>query len=393
MVKYGEPAAGPGPAGETGGSDVATALAGRWDPGVGEEHGMRGVRGVRAAALVAALGLIVAACGGGDEGGGATTEAKKVGLVFDSAGRGDKSFNDSAAAGLDAAKQKFGGQIETKDLTPNKDGSNRKEILDSLVGDGYQLLFGIGFAFTPDIVKSAKENTEVQFAGVDVFDPLCTQKANLTCLGFKEHEGSFLVGAAAALKTKSNTVGFVGGQEVSLIKKFQAGYEAGVDYVNTSEGKNVEVLVDYAGTTIQAFSDPAKGRELALKQIGQGADVLYHAAGGTGAGVIAEAAAKKRYAIGVDSDQSLTASPAEQQWILTSMLKRVDVAVQSTIDRFVAGQLTEGSVQSFGVKEGGVDYAKNEFNKDLLGDLTTKLDEIKEKIGSGEIKVPSEPAA
>jgi basic membrane protein A and related proteins len=360
---------------------------------------MRLVRGVRFGALLVALGLVVAACGGdegggGDTGGGgAAAEAKKVGLVFDSAGRGDKSFNDSAAAGLDAAKQKLGDQIEVKDLTPNKDGSNRKEILDSLVGDGYQLLFGIGFAFTPDIVKSAKENTDVQFAGIDVFDPLCTQKANLTCLGFKEHEGSFLVGAAAALKTKSNTVGFVGGQEISLIKKFQAGYEAGVKYVNENEGKNVKVLVDYAGTTLQAFSDPAKGRELALKQIGQGADVLYHAAGGTGAGVIAEAAAKKKYAIGVDSDQSLTASPAEQKWILTSMLKRVDVAVQTTIEKFVAGQLTEGSVQSFGVKEGGVDYAQNEFNKDLLGDLTTKLEEIKDKIGSGEIEVPSEPAA
>jgi basic membrane protein A len=358
---------------------------------------MRGVRGVRVGALLVALGLVVAACGGGDDEGdtgtGGGAEAKKVGLVYDSAGRGDKSFNDSAAAGLDAAKQQLGDQIETKDLTPNKDGSNRKELLDSLVGDGYQLLLGIGFAFAPDIVASAKENTDVQFAGVDVFDPLCTQKANLTCLLFKEQEGSFLVGAAAALKTKSNTVGFVGGQEVELIKKFEAGYRAGVDYINETEGKDVKVLVDYAGTTIQAFSDPAKGKELALKQIGQGADVLYHAAGGTGAGVISQAAAEQKYAIGVDSDQSLTASPEEQKWILTSMLKRVDTAVKATIDKFMAGQLTEGSVQSFGVKEGGVDYAQNEFNKELLGDMTTQLDEIKEKIASGEIKVPDKPAS
>jgi basic membrane protein A len=354
---------------------------------------------VRVAALLVALGLTAAACGGGNDnqgasgGGGDQAEAKKVGLVFDSAGRGDKSFNDSAAAGLEAAKQQLGDQIETKDLTPNKEGSNRKEILDSLAGDGYQLILGIGFAFAPDIVKSAKENTDVQFAGVDVFDPLCTQKKNLTCLVFKEHEGSFVVGAAAALKTKTNTVGFVGGQEVSLIKKFQAGYQAGVDYINKTDGKNVKVLVDYAGTTLAAFSDPAKGKELALKQIGQGADVLYHAAGGTGAGVISQAAAKHKYAIGVDSDQSLTASPAEQKWILTSMLKRVDVAVQKTIDKFVAGQLTAGSVQSFGVKEGGVDYAQNQYNKELLGDMTTKLDEIKQKIASGEIKVPDKPAS
>jgi basic membrane protein A and related proteins len=360
---------------------------------------MRLVRGVRFGALLVALGLVVAACGGdegggGDTGGGgAAAEAKKVGLVFDSAGRGDKSFNDSAAAGLDAAKQKLGDQIETKDLTPNKEGSNRKEILDSLAGDGYGLILGIGFAFTPDIVKSANENTDVQFAGVDVFDPLCTQGKNLTCLLFKEHEGSFVVGAAAALKTKTNTVGFVGGQEVELIKKFQAGYQAGVEYINQSEGKDVKVLVDYAGNTLAAFSDPAKGKELALKQIGQGADVIYHAAGGTGAGVIAQAAAKKKYAIGVDSDQSLSASPSEQKWILTSMLKRVDVAVQTTIEKYVAGQLTTGSVQSFGVKEGGIDYAQNQYNKELLGDLPAKLDDIKEKIASGEIKVPDTPAA
>jgi basic membrane protein A and related proteins len=383
MVKYGEPA--------------ALAQVGR--PTFERSNGMRRwVRGARFGALLMALGLMLAACGGGDEGGGTSTggggtaEAKRIGLVFDSAGRGDKSFNDSAAAGLDQAKQKLGDQIEVKDLTPNKDGSNRKEILDSLASDGYQLLFGIGFAFTPDIVKSANENTDVQFAGIDVFDTLCTQKKNLTCLGFKEHEGSFIVGAAAALKTKSNTVGFVGGQEISLIKKFEAGYRAGVDYINKTEGKDVKVLIDYAGTTIQAFSDPAKGKELALKQIGQGADVLYHAAGGTGAGVISQAAAKQKYAIGVDSDQSLTASEAERKWILTSMLKRVDTAVQTTIDRFVAGQLTAGSVQSFGVKEGGIDYAQNEYNKELLGDLPTKLDEIKKKIASGEIKVPDKPA-
>jgi basic membrane protein A len=353
---------------------------------------------VRSGALLVAFGLVVAACGGdggggGGDTGGTTAEAKKVGLVFDSAGRGDKSFNDSAAAGLDAAKQKLGNQIETKDLTPNKEGSNRKEILDSLAGDGYGLILGIGFAFAPDIVKSANENPDVQFAGVDVFDNLCNQNKNLTCLLFKEHEGSFVVGAAAALKTKTNTVGFVGGQEVSLIKKFQAGYQAGVEYINQSEGKNVKVLVDYAGNTLAAFSDPAKGKELALKQISQGADVIYHAAGGTGAGVIAQAAAKKKYAIGVDSDQSLTASPAEQKWILTSMLKRVDVAVQTTIEKYAAGQLTAGSIQSFGVKEGGIDYAQNQYNKDLLGDLPTKLDAIKEKIASGEIKVPDTPAA
>jgi basic membrane protein A len=358
---------------------------------------MRGVRGLRAGALLVALGLIVAACGGGDEeggtgGGGEQAEAKKVGLVYDIGGRGDQSFNDSAGAGLDAAKKEQGDKVEIREIEPNADGSNRKELLDSLADEGYGLVIGVGFLFSEDIAKSASESTETTFAVVDGFDDRCTQPdSNLICLGFKEHEGSFLVGAAAALKTQSNTVGFVGGLEGDLIRKFQAGYEAGVKYIADQEGKDIEVLVDYAGNTPEAFRNPAKGRELALKQIGQGADVIYHASGGTGAGVIAAAASRQKYAIGVDSDQSLTASEAERQWILTSMLKRVDTAVQQTIASYVAGTI-KGGIQTFGLKEGGIDYAQNQYNKELLGDIPTTLDDLKQKISSGEIKVPEKPA-
>jgi basic membrane protein A and related proteins len=361
---------------------------------------MRGVRGMRLAALVVALGLTAAACGGGnnEEGGGATggggnAEAKKVGVVYDIGGRGDKSFNDSAYAGLQAAIKEQGNKIQAKDIEPNPDGSNRKELLDSLADEGYGLIFGVGFLFSTDIAKSATESPETTFAVVDGFDKLCTQPdSNLVCLGFKEEQGSFLVGAAAALKTKSDTVGFVGGLEGDLIRKFQAGYQAGVQYIAKQENKTIKVLVDYAGNTPEAFRNPAKGKELALKQIGQGADVIYHASGATGAGVIATAASKKKYAIGVDSDQSLTADPAERKWILTSMLKRVDNAVKQTIDSYVAGTL-KGGVQTFGLKEGGIDYAQNQYNKDLLGDIPTTLDELKQKIISGEIKVPAKPQA
>jgi basic membrane protein A and related proteins len=360
---------------------------------------MRFVRGVRLGALLVALGMVAAACGGGDEGGGGgggggtTAEAKKVGLVYDIGGRGDKSFNDSAAAGLDAAKSQQGDKVQVKDVEPNPDGSNRLELLNGLADEGYGLIFGVGFLFSADIAKSATESPDTSYAVIDGFDDLCTQKdKNLLCIGFKEEEGSFLVGAAAALKTKSNTVGFVGGQEGDLIRKFQAGYEAGVKYVADQEGKTIKVLVDYAGNTPEAFRDPAKGRELALKQIGQDADVIYHASGGTGAGVIAAAAASKKYAIGVDSDQSLTASAAEQKWILTSMLKRVDNAVQQTIAAYVGGTL-KGGIQTFGLKEGGIDYAKNQYNTELLGDIPTTLDDLKQKIISGEITVPDKPQA
>jgi len=359
---------------------------------------MRGVRGVRVAALLVALGLTAAACGGGNDnqgassGGGDQAEAKKVGVVYDIGGRGDKSFNDSAYAGLQAAQKEQGDKLQAKDVEPNPDGSNRKELLDGLADEGYGLIFGIGFLFSEDIAKSAKENPDTQYAVIDGFDPLCTEKGkNLLCIGFQEEQGSFLVGAAAALKTKSNVVGFVGGQEGDLIKKFQAGYEAGVKYIADQKGKKVKVLVDYAGNTPEAFRNPAKGKELALKQISEGADVIYHASGGTGAGVIATAADKKIYAIGVDSDQSLTASPEEQKWILTSMLKRVDNAVQQTIAAYVNGTET-GGLKTFGLKDGGIDYAQNQYNKELLGDIPTTLDELKQKIIDGEIKVPTKPA-
>src|SRR5919198_2591388 len=224
-------------------------------PGTREERpSMRLVRGARIGALIVAAALLAAACGGNDNtsssgGGGGQAAAKKVGVVYDVGGRGDKSFNDSAYAGLQAAEKELGSKVQAKDVEPNADGSNRKELMDGLADEGYGLVFGIGFLFTEDIVKSAKENPDVSYAGIDVFDPYCTQNKNLTCILFQAEQSSFLVGAAAALKTKSNTVGFVGGQQGDLIRKFQAGYQAGVQYIAKQKGKSIKVLVDYAGTT------------------------------------------------------------------------------------------------------------------------------------------------
>jgi basic membrane protein A len=351
-------------------------------------------RPTRAAVALLALALVAAACGGDKEngGGGGGGETKKAGLVFDVGGRGDGTFNDSAYEGFTAAKQQLGESLEIKDVSPNQDGSNRKELVDSLVSDDYGLVIGVGFAFSEDITKTSDENPDNSFAVVDGFTDKCLKPgSNLRCLGFKEQEGSFLAGVAAALKTASNKVGFVGGQRGDLIGRFQAGFQAGVDWVNQEQGKNVEVQVDYIGTTVQAFTDPAKGRELATKQIGQGADVLFHAAGNSGNGMIDVCRERKKYAIGVDSDQSLTTTnPANREWILTSMLKRVDNSVKKAVVDFAGDKFT-GGAEALGLKEGGVDYAQNQYNEALLGDIPQTLDQVKQQIIAGQIKVPDKP--
>ena len=352
---------------------------------------MRSRRIVAAVAAAAALALLPAACARKAEPPASAGAGKPViGLVFDVGGRGDKSFNDQAYAGLERAQKELGITFRTLETG---EGADREAAMRQLAAGDAGLIFGVGFLFSEDIAKSATESPDTTFAVIDGFADSCTQPdSNLLCIGFKEQEGSFLVGAAAALKTKSNTVGFVGGLEGDLIRKFQAGYEAGVKYIADRDGKSIKVLVDYAGNTPEAFRNPAKGKELALKQIGQGADVLYHAAGATGNGMIDECAAQHKFAIGVDSDQSLTTqNPANREWILTSMLKRVDNAVTQTIASFVSGSL-KGGIQTLGLKEGGIDYAKNDFNTELLGDIPTTLDELKQKIISGEITVPSKPS-
>ncbi|ABB15313.1 BMP family lipoprotein [Carboxydothermus hydrogenoformans] len=312
------------------------------------------------------------------------TKKIKVGLVFDVGGRGDKSFNDAAYAGLERAQKEFGDKIEVKYLEPLAGGENREQLLRLLARDKYDLVFGVGFMFTDAIAKVAKDFPETKFALIDGYVPDLKEDSNITCLLFKEHEGSFLVGAAAALKSKTGKIGFVGGMKIPLIEKFEAGYIAGAKYINP----NIQVLSDYIGTTGDAFKDPVKGKELTLKQIKNGADVIYHASGASGVGVIEAAASQKKFVIGVDSDQSLTAPEAQRPYILTSMLKRVDTAVFETIKSMVENNF-KGGYKEFGLKENGVGYAENEFNKDLIADIKPRLEEIKTKIINGEIKVPT----
>ncbi len=331
---------------------------------------------------------------------GCSTKAKRpdvrIGLVFDVGGRGDKSFNDSAYAGFEKAMKEFDptakstdkttwvGKYEWKYLEPSAGGENREQLLRTLAEDKYTLVFGVGFLFTDALANVAKAFPATKFALIDGFVDKLTDASNIVCLGFSEHEGSFVVGAAAAKLSKTGTVGFVGGMKIPLIEKFEAGFYAGAKYVNPK----IKVVSAYIGTTGDAFKDPTKGKELALSQFQKDkADVVYHASGASGVGVFQAAAQVKKLAIGVDSDQYLTAGADLQPYIATSMLKRVDVAVYETI-KAVVGNTFKGGYRTFGLSDNGVGYADNPGIKDIKA----ALDEIKGKVAKGEIKVPANMA-
>lgn len=340
---------------------------------------------VRFGMIILMLALILSGCSKTPE-----TPAKpagpakvKVGLVFDVGGRGDKSFNDGAYAGLEAARKELGDKIEIKYLEPAGSGENREQLLRLLAQDKYDLIFGVGFMFTDSIRKVARDFPQTKFALIDGYIADLKPESNVACLLYREHEGSFLVGAAAAMKNSTGKIGFIGGMQIPLIEKFETGYIAGARYAKPG----IVVISDYIGTTGDAFKDPVKGKELALKQIGAGADVIFHASGASGLGVLEAVTAQKKLLIGVDSDQSLNASEAQRPYILTSMLKRVDVAVQDTIRKTV-GKTFRGGYQEFGIQQNGVGYADNEYNRTMIAPFKPKLEELKAKIQAGEIKVP-----
>jgi basic membrane protein A len=300
----------------------------------------------------------------------------KVGVVYDVGGRGDKSFNDAAYRGLQDAIKKLG--VEGKDVEPGEGGANREELLRLLAEQGYDLVIGVGFLFTDALTKVAKEFPNTKFA---IVDGVVEGLQNVRSLVFTEHEGSFLVGAIAGFLTKTNKVGFVGGMDMDLIHKFEAGYKAGVKYVNSK----AQVLVNYIGVTGDAFKDPVKGKELALSQFKQGADIVYHASGASGEGVIEAAKEMKKFAIGVDSNQNWIAPG----YVLTSMLKRVDVAVYKTVEDLLKGKFT-GGIKVYDLKENGVGVAYDQYNVALIpASVKNKVSELKIDIIKGKIKVPS----
>jgi basic membrane protein A len=361
---------------------------------------MRSMRPGAFLAAVAALAIVTAACGGaapggggGGGGGGETDQGITVGMALDVGGLGDKSFNDAANAGLQRAIQDgLVSEENTELLEANQTGSNRDENLTTLADQGVDLIIGVGFAFSEHVAEIAPDYPETSFAIVDGFATFVNEDAtNIADLTFKEHEGSFLVGAAAGMKTETQTVGFLGGQQgTGLIERFQAGYEAGV----AETCPDCEVLVEYIGDSTQAFVDPTRGEALSAKMYDEGADIVYHAAGQSGLGLFKAAveAGPDALAIGVDSDQYQTVEDAEQrERIMTSMLKRVDTAVYEAIQAVIDDSF-EGGQQVFGLAEEGVDYADS--NPALLTeDIQARLDELKQQIIDGDITVPEEPTA
>jgi basic membrane protein A len=309
-------------------------------------------------------------------------EKIKVGMAFDVGGRGDQSFNDSAAAGLDKAAAEFG--VEAKDVaaTAGESESVREERLQQLIDAGFDNIVAVGFAYGPSVGKVAAANPDVKFAIVDDASEASTAP-NVMNITFAEHEGSFLVGAAAALKSETGHIGYVGGVQTPLIERFEAGYIAGAKAVNPDIKIDTTYLTqppDFSG-----FGDPAKGETAAKAMFDNGADIVYHAAGGSGGGVFNAAKAAGKWAIGVDSDQALTAAEDVRGVILTSMIKRVDVGVYTFIKSVHDGAFAAGETV-FDLKADGVGYSTTGGHID---DIASKIDEYKEQIIAGSITVPA----
>ncbi|MEM6942436.1 MAG: BMP family ABC transporter substrate-binding protein [Pseudomonadota bacterium] len=297
----------------------------------------------------------------------------KPAVVYDMGGKFDKSFNEGVWNGIKKFIDETGVDVMEFEVT---NATQREQAMRRMVSRGATVVLGVGFAQADAIDKVAADNPDVDFAIIDVS---WLDRPNLRQYAFKEHEGSYLVGVAAAKASESGKVGFIGGMDIPLIRKFACGYVQGVKATNAS----AEVFETMTGTTPAAWNDPTKGAELAQGQIDRGADVVYHAAGGTGLGVIRAAADADKLAIGVDSNQNGVAPGS----VLTSMLKRVDVAAYNTLKDSMDDNFTAG-VNILGIAEDGIDWAVDEHNEALLNaDLKAAVEAAKEGIVAGTITV------
>ncbi|EMT46838.1 MULTISPECIES: BMP family protein [Anoxybacillus] len=341
--------------------------------------------------LLLTAGLILGGCGQQGQEEPKTEEGKasefSVAMVTDVGGIDDKSFNQSAWEGL----QKFGEENGLKkgkggyDYLQSQSDADYATNLNKLVRNDFDLIFGIGFLMTDAITEIAEQKPDNKFAIVDSV----VEKPNVASITFKEHEGSFLVGVVAGLMTKTNKIGFVGGMEIPLIEKFESGFIAGVKAVNP----NATVEVQYAG----AFDKADKGKAIASSMYASGIDVIYHAAGATGNGVFSEAIDLKKqdpnkeiWVIGVDRDQYEEGKVpgTDKSVTLTSMVKRVDVAVYDLATKTKNGNFPGGQAVEYGLKEDGVGIAPTTKNN-VPEDVLKQVDEWKQKIINGEVKVPT----
>ncbi|MGI8315149.1 BMP family lipoprotein [Halobacillus mangrovi] len=352
-------------------------------------------------ALLLTIGLVLGACGSSDDGGetsGGSNDSGNndqnaeeggngdfsVAMVTDVGGVDDKSFNQSAWEGLQAFGEENGlSKGEGFDYAQSESDADYTTNLNRLVRQDYNLIFGIGYLLQPAIEEVAGQYPETNFAIVDSV----AEGDNVASITFKEHQGSFLAGVAAAKKTKSNQVGFVGGVEGDLIKKFESGFVAGVKSVNA----DIQVDVQYA----ESFAAADKGKLIASNMYSKGIDVIYHASGATGNGVFAQAKDLKKnnpdenvWVIGVDRDQYEEGAIGDTNVTLTSMVKRVDVAVKDVATQAMNGEFPGGEVLEYGLDDDAISIARtNEeaLNEDIIG----AVEEWKQKIVNGDIDVPS----
>jgi basic membrane protein A len=347
------------------------------------------LKGLKVATVLAAGALALAACGSSStpaasgSGSSPSTTASssiKVGMAYDIGGRGDKSFNDSAAAGLDQAVQQLG--VTTKELSavPNETDAQKAARLTLLAQGGYNPVIAVGFAYETALKAVAPKFPNVDFA---IVDSDAVKGPNIANLVFAANQASYLVGVIAAQATKKNSVGYIGGVNVPLLVSFQKGYDAGVTATNPAAKIADRYLTqppDYSG-----FNAPDKGKATAAGMFDAGADVVYAAAGGSGGGVFVAAKAAGTWAIGVDGDQYLSADPAVKDVILTSALKNVNVAVFDVIQAAVKGAPLTG-VQTYDLKNGGVGYSKS---NPAVQPYEAKADAAAQAIIAGSVTVPS----
>jgi basic membrane protein A and related proteins len=293
-------------------------------------------------------------------------------VIFDMGGKFDKSFNEAAYAGAERFKKESG--VAYREFEVTNEGQ-REQALTNMVRRGASIVVSIGFAQRSAVEAVAKQNPNAKFAIIDAVVEL----PNVESIVFREHEGSFLVGVLAAMASKTGKVGFVGGMDIPLIRRFALGYEEGAKYINPQ----IEVLQNMTGTTPAAWRDPARGAELAKSQFDRGADVVYAAAGGTGLGVLQAAKDAGKLSIGVDSNQN----HLQPGSVLTSMVKRVDNAVYNAFKEAKDGSFKPG-VRVLGLKEDGVGYAVDENNVKLITPaMQAKVEQAKADIIAGKIKV------